>query len=247
MTCEGCEDKVKKALGERSDIQILKIDCNSQQVLVETTLPSGKVQNIIESTGRRAVLKGYGASKDVKHLGAGVAMMSDHYDPPLVVGVVRFLQADSGTCLVDGTIDGLTPGKHGLHVHESGDLSGGCESLGEHYNPENVKHGNRTDPVRHVGDLGNIVADDKGRADFRFEDKMLKLSDVIGRSLAVTSAEDDLGRGKSVQSQIDGNSGFRIACGIIARSAGLFANPKKVCLCSGATLWDERSQAPSGL
>lgn len=44
----------------------------------------------------------------------------------IVRGVVRFVQIDNG-CIVDGTIDGLTPGFHGLHVHECGDISQGCE------------------------------------------------------------------------------------------------------------------------
>ena len=44
-----------------------------------------------------------------------------------VKGVIRFLQSDENTCLVEGTLDGLTPGLHGLHVHECGDISQGCD------------------------------------------------------------------------------------------------------------------------
>jgi copper chaperone for superoxide dismutase len=44
-----------------------------------------------------------------------------------VKGVIRFLQTDENTCLVEGTLDGLTPGLHGLHVHECGDISQGCD------------------------------------------------------------------------------------------------------------------------
>lgn len=53
-------------------------------------------------------------------------------------GVVRFVQLDSDNCLIDGTIDGLTPGEHALAVHECGDLSGGCQSVGPHFNPRSV-------------------------------------------------------------------------------------------------------------
>lgn len=41
--------------------------------------------------------------------------------------MVRFVQADNETCVIEGTIDGLRPGLHGLHIHECGDISRGCE------------------------------------------------------------------------------------------------------------------------
>lgn len=54
---------------------------------------------------------------------AAVAMVSGS---GLVQGVVRFLQVTPEKCLIDGTIDGLSPGLHGLHVHEFGDISDSC-------------------------------------------------------------------------------------------------------------------------
>jgi copper chaperone for superoxide dismutase len=41
-------------------------------------------------------------------------------------GVVRFVQVDDSTCVVDGTLDGLSPGKYGVFLHEYGDISEGC-------------------------------------------------------------------------------------------------------------------------
>lgn len=38
----------------------------------------------------------------------------------------------------------------------------------------------------------------------------------------------------------------RLACGIIARSAGLFQNPKQICSCDGLTIWEERSRPIAG-
>ena len=43
-----------------------------------------------------------------------------------IKGVIRFVQTNEG-CIIDGTIDGLSPGPHGLHIHECGDISKGCE------------------------------------------------------------------------------------------------------------------------
>lgn len=57
----------------------------------------------------------------VSDLGAAVAMIVGSGP---VQGVVRFLQLSEERCLIDGTIDGLEPGAHGLHVHTLGDLPG---------------------------------------------------------------------------------------------------------------------------
>eukprot|EP00293_Proteomonas_sulcata_P006559 CAMPEP_0184323448 /NCGR_PEP_ID=MMETSP1049-20130417/130421_1 /TAXON_ID=77928 /ORGANISM="Proteomonas sulcata, Strain CCMP704" /LENGTH=65 /DNA_ID=CAMNT_0026644957 /DNA_START=540 /DNA_END=733 /DNA_ORIENTATION=+ len=62
-----------------------------------------------------------------------------------------------------GEIEGLEPSSvHGLHIHELGDLSEGCSSLGGHYNPFQVEHAGPYNISRHVGDLGNIKADPNG-------------------------------------------------------------------------------------
>lgn len=59
-----------------------------------------------------------------ENLGAAVAMLAGVGS---VQGVVRFLQVSEDTCVIDGTVDGLSPGLHGIHIHEFGDLSMGCE------------------------------------------------------------------------------------------------------------------------
>ena len=122
-----------------------------------------------------------------------------------VQGIVRFVQLDEATCLIDGTLDGLTPGQeHGLAVHECGDLSQGCGSVGLHFNPRKVRHGSPDDPEeeRHAGDLGNVLADANGRAQFRFSDNVLKVWDVIGRSVVVAEGPDDFGRGNHTLSKV---------------------------------------------
>ena len=91
-----------------------------------------------------------------------------------------------------------------------------------------------------------MVADESGRASFRLVDQVLNVGDIIGRSLVIKESADDFGRGSSPDSKTDGAAGKGIACGIIARSAGLFDNPKKICACDGKTLWDERGDATRG-
>ncbi|XP_060887401.1 copper chaperone for superoxide dismutase-like [Labrus mixtus] len=241
MSCESCAVKIRAALEGRPGVRSVNIDVGKEEVLVETALTSAEVQALIEGTGRRAVLKGIGGS--VRDLGSAVAMLAGAGS---AVGVVRFLQLSEERCLIDGTIDGLEPGPHGLHVHALGDLTQDCLSCGEHYNPFGKQHGGPEDSDRHVGDLGNIVAGPDGRASFRLEDSQLKVWDVIGRSLVVDAGEDDLGRGGHSLSRRTGNSGERLACGIIARSAALFQNPKQICACDGVTLWEERDRPIAG-
>ncbi|KAM4017409.1 copper chaperone for superoxide dismutase [Anomaloglossus baeobatrachus] len=223
-------------------VQNVSVSLASEAVVVETTLPASEVQKLLESTGRRAVLKGMGSVKS-QNLGAAVAMMDGVAS---VQGVVRFLQVSEKTCIIDGAVDGLRPGLHGLHIHEFGDLSMGCESCGGHYNPEGNSHGDQGQAGSHIGDLGNILASDDGRATFRIDNNRVKVWDIIGRSLVVDEGEDDLGRGSHHLSKVTGNSGKGLACGIIARSAGLFENAKKICSCDGITIWEERDHPIAG-
>lgn len=136
-----------------------------------------------------------------------------------VTGVITFTQTD---CRPQATLEvkvsGLTPGLHGLHIHEKGDLSGGCDTLLTHYNPFNQTHGARTDVVRHAGDLGNIEADAQGNVNVSITDRIVSLCgsySVVGRGIIIHSGTDDLGRGGNEESLKTGNSGGRVACGII--------------------------------
>lgn len=127
-------------------------------------------------------------------------------------------QASGGPTTVVVRITGLTPGKHGFHVHKFGDLSGGCASAGPHWNPEGLAHGGPGDAVRHAGDLGNIEAGTDGVASATIEDSELVLSgenSIVGRSFVVHEKEDDLGKGGSELSSTTGNSGARLACGVV--------------------------------
>lgn len=126
-------------------------------------------------------------------------------------GTVRFTQVDNGVKIV-AELEGLTPGKHGFHIHELGDCSAADgTSAGGHFNPEGKPHSGPDAAVRHVGDLGNIVADDDGKARYERTDKVIALSgehDIIGLSIIVHAGEDDL------TSQPTGAAGGRVACGV---------------------------------
>lgn len=109
---------------------------------------------------------------------------------------------------VQGQVENLSPGNHGFHVHEHGDCSGSGEKAGEHYNPHTKPHG-APSPDHHIGDLGNLVADNNGRAKVSAKVEGVTLTALKGRAVIVHEKADDL------QSQPAGNAGGRIACGVI--------------------------------
>jgi Cu-Zn family superoxide dismutase len=126
-------------------------------------------------------------------------------------GIVTFTQQE-GYIEITGHIEGLTPGEHAFHVHEFGDCSSpDGMSAGGHFNPEHMPHGAPDAEKRHVGDLGNITADQDGRVTLNMRDTVLQLHgrhSIIGRSLIVHEKRDDFG-------QPVGNAGGRVACGVV--------------------------------
>ena len=131
-------------------------------------------------------------------------------------GNFLFKQEPGKPVLVVGRVTGLTPGKHGFHIHEFGDLSNGCESAGPHYNPDDVDHGDLDSG--HAGDLGNIVADKNGIAKIGIVLKRVDLHgdrNIVGRAIVVHADEDDLGKGGDEESAKTGNAGERLGCGVI--------------------------------
>ena len=133
-----------------------------------------------------------------------------------VKGSILLMQAPGTPTLIKGTITGLEPGAHGFHIHEFGDMSDGCKSMGGHYNPDGVNHGDLNEG--HVGDLGNIEADENGKADFSIKASRVDLigdRSVVGRGIVVHADPDDLGKGGDEESLKTGNAGDRLACGVI--------------------------------
>ncbi len=127
-------------------------------------------------------------------------------------GVILFTKTQEGV-LVNVNISGLTPGKHGFHIHEFGDCSAkDGTSAGGHFNPDGHQHGSPHGYERHAGDMGNVTANQDGIAQLEYLDKHIKLNgshSIIGYSVIVHKNEDDL------SSQPTGNAGPRVACGVI--------------------------------
>lgn len=111
-------------------------------------------------------------------------------------------------------VQGLKPGKeHGLHIHEVGDCGADGMNAKGHFNPYGKPHANFDSAERHAGDLPSLKADAKGRAKIDVELDMITLAsgpgNIVGRSLVIHADPDDH------KTQPTGNSGARIACGVI--------------------------------
>ncbi len=128
-------------------------------------------------------------------------------------GYVEFVKVE-GRVRVRAEMEGLEPNQaHGFHVHEWGDCSDRrAERAGGHFDPEDAPHGGPREEERHVGDLGNIQADENGVGRYDRVDAHLSFTgedSIIGRSVVVHEEKDDL------ETQPTGDAGARIGCGVI--------------------------------
>ncbi|CAG2195317.1 CCS [Mytilus edulis] len=194
---EGCPHKAKKALDGKDGIQSVSIESGSNSLVVQSNLSSTQVNSMLETSGQRGVLMGYGGLTDKPNLGAAVALMDTGLDSK-VKGVVRFVQESMG------------------FIYEFGDISAGCNSCGD------ILGKSLNKPVGEIGEITSTA----GRAEFRVTNNNFKVWDIIGRSCVLHD-----------QAQSTDN---RLLCGIVARSAGLFQNTKRICACDGVPVWGQK-------
>ncbi|MCO5095430.1 MAG: superoxide dismutase family protein [Xanthomonadaceae bacterium] len=126
------------------------------------------------------------------------------------------LTAEADGVRITGSLAGVAPGgTHGFHVHETGDCSApDASSAGPHFNPGNHPHGHPGQGEHHAGDMPNLVADDAGVLAVDVVVSGVTLgdgaeTDVLGRALVLHAKADDYA------TQPSGDSGARIACGVI--------------------------------
>ena len=129
-----------------------------------------------------------------------------------ITGSVFFESTDKYEVKVTANIKGLAPNKKlGFHVHEFGTCENKGLLAGGHLNPWGAKHSGPKAKERHLGDLGNIESDKMGSAVYTVSIKG-RLKSFMGRSVIIHAQADDM------KSQPIGNSGKRIACGVITAS-----------------------------
>ena len=133
-----------------------------------------------------------------------------------VTGSVALASSPEGV-RITGAIQGLKPNaEFGFHVHEKGDCSApDGSSAGGHFNPTQAQHGNPTSGAHHAGDMVNIRSNGEGVAQVDTTAAGTTLhgepnTDVMGKAIVVHESPDDYA------TQPSGNSGKRVACGVIA-------------------------------
>ena len=108
---------------------------------------------------------------------------------------------------------GLTPGNHGAHLHTVGRCDApDFASAGPHWNPSATKHGTMNPQGPHAGDLPNLIVGPDGRGTLGITlagATLAGLLDTDGAAMVVHAAADDL------MTDPSGNSGGRIACGVL--------------------------------
>lgn len=132
-----------------------------------------------------------------------------------VEGEIRFT-SETAAVQITGQLTGLEPGKHGFHIHEGGQCDMEGDAAGGHLSPDEDPHGAPSEEPgeHHLGDLGNITANEDGTAEINFQDPEIRLARtgpdaIIGKALIVHIGEDDL------TSQPSGESGQPVGCGVI--------------------------------
>lgn len=170
-----CVESVKRRLNEigvkNSEIETL-VDSGQKElrIFINSTEPWIKLQEQIESSGRRSVLVGFSEQAAVVMLDKGDVN---------VKGVIRFCSIAKKTGIViDGIVDGIPTHKkndHFLKIHEFGDVTEGCRSLGDVYKNSIYK----------------LTHDGSGRCFIRTVDETLDISELIGRSVSISPASGD--------------------------------------------------------
>jgi len=175
------------------------------------------------------------AQEATPEMGESVTVDLTNADGALV-GTATLAETPQGVTVTvqstsQGEGSGVEPGLHGIHIHETGecDPSGDMPfaSAGGHFNPTDAVHGAPDDPESHAGDLGNLEVEEGGIFGFEITTNKVtlapgaenSLADEDGSAILIHANEDDL------ETDPSGESGDRIACGVIFAAPGTGATP----------------------
>lgn len=135
-----------------------------------------------------------------------------------VQGTITLMQNAENQVTLQIDLTGFAPNStHAFHIHAVGDCTDeGAASAGPHFNPAGTRHGGPDHDMRHAGDMGNLVADEKGEVHTQRTNTLVTLEEnvptsAIGKSIIIHEGVDDF------ETQPTGNAGARISCGVIQK------------------------------
>jgi Cu-Zn family superoxide dismutase len=133
-----------------------------------------------------------------------------------VIGQAKLVEDAAGVLHVNVHVDGISAGLHGIHLHAVGACTPTFAAAGGHHNPTSHEHGLSNPNGAHAGDLPNLSVNSAGKGHLNATSDRATLSpgpvtllDANGSSIIIHAAEDDQ------VTDPTGNSGARIACGVI--------------------------------
>jgi Cu-Zn family superoxide dismutase len=153
--------------------------------------------------------------------GTATAELEDTEGNP--VGDATFTEGPDGVTINANLRPGQDvagPGAHGVHIHETGEISPDFEAAGEHFNPNDAQHGLQNPEGPHGGDLEELTVNDDGSASYMTTTDRITLSsgsnsilDSDGSTLIVHAGSDDQ------ETDPTGETGGRVAAGVIREAA----------------------------
>ncbi|EGC34371.1 hypothetical protein DICPUDRAFT_19840, partial [Dictyostelium purpureum] len=276
LSCQSCVDTVTKEIKDKlKNTKIIKSDLQDQKFILQGTDLTMDILDTIKNTGREVSICGISPiennnnnnNKDnnieesQQHIVDGAAVCSlgiiEGWEKGCggsggegskgVYGVVRLLKASKEKTLFEGRVTGLKPGKHSLVVHQFGNLTSGCDNVGEPYisnkqsnnifsdnnnnsNIDTAKGNKCREIINKI--IGTSLVKQDGKAEFRVLSEKYEFWDLIGRSIVLHSQDAKYAdTHKESKPESDNILGERIACGVICRAALVGQNPKKICPC----------------
>ena len=177
-------------------------------------LPSGadRVSAPLAADRAPTPLAARGAAGGARHATASIADAAG-----ATVGWAKLTEDGTGRVHLAVHVYGLTPGLHGIHIHAVGSCVGPAfASAGSHFNPAARRHGLANPEGPHNGDLPNLVVNGAGVGHLSAKTELVTLAagaatafDADGSAVVIHASEDDQ------VTDPTGNSGGRVACGVI--------------------------------